>query len=72
MSTRMTVIRRRDEDPDMQIPADPTAPSSYWFPLLLIILACAGYIVWRRRERGSARAFGYVDDTGAALCVDAD
>ncbi|RXK37678.1 hypothetical protein M231_05090 [Tremella mesenterica] len=45
---------RRQQTEDGASPHDPSSPPtphSYWFPLSLIVLACAGYIYWRRRRR---------------------
>ncbi|WWC63606.1 uncharacterized protein I303_106211 [Kwoniella dejecticola CBS 10117] len=41
----VTVLLRRDED-DL-----PPSPFSYFFPLLLIMIACGGYIYWRRVQQ---------------------
>ncbi|ODO03393.1 hypothetical protein L198_02240 [Cryptococcus wingfieldii CBS 7118] len=49
----MPLIRLRDSDSDAEA-ARPSSISSYFFPLLLIILACAGYMYWRRSTRPSA------------------
>lgn len=52
------VLYRRD-DSDAS-PTEPVSPSSYWFPLFVIILACGGFLVWRRRNGDNAGPYGYV------------
>lgn len=58
----MASIYRRDgdADPDTQTPATPPSPGSYWFPLLLVVLICAGYLVWRRRNHHYGSSLGSI------------
>ncbi|ORY31966.1 hypothetical protein BCR39DRAFT_524837 [Naematelia encephala] len=36
----------------------PPSVGSYLFPLLFVILACSGFLYWRRRQRGATKGFG--------------
>ncbi|WRT68690.1 uncharacterized protein IL334_005670 [Kwoniella shivajii] len=42
MALAREIMRPRDES------EDPPSPFSYFFPLILVVLACGGYIFWRR------------------------
>ncbi|KAK1926298.1 hypothetical protein DB88DRAFT_158040 [Papiliotrema laurentii] len=65
----MPIVSHRAEDFDPQIASDRPSPGSYWVPLLLVILACAGYILWRRGLRPDPRSFGLAEYSNRPAAV---
>lgn len=53
-------LRRDETSTDPSTPAQPPSPASYLFPLLLVLLICAGYLSWRRRGRDIPPGLRYV------------